>query len=68
MANKKREKNEQKFECLHCDYNCCYLSDWSRHILTSKHKRLTDANIKNEKNETIFYCDCGNNYKHKYFK
>ena len=68
MANKKREKNEPKFSCHDCNYVCSYLSDWSRHLLTSKHERLTNAKIKNEKNEKneqIFYCDCGNNYKHK---
>ena len=73
MLPKKNEKNEKKYECIFCDYTCCYLSDWSRHLLTSKHKRLSNATKKNEKNEPSecsYNCDCGNIYKHKssYYK
>jgi hypothetical protein len=73
MATKKNEKNEKIFSCLDCDYECCYVSDWSRHLLTSKHKRLSNAILKNEKNEFLeqkIKCVCGNNYKHKssYYK
>jgi len=73
MATKKNEKNKNIYECLFCHYECCYLSDWSRHLLTSKHKKLSNAILKNEKSEqtaVIFNCFCGNNYKHKssYYK
>jgi hypothetical protein len=73
MATKKNEKNEKEYNCLFCHYNCLYLSDWSRHLLTSKHKKLSNAIQKNEKNEsqeTHVTCCCGNIYKHKssYYK
>jgi hypothetical protein len=73
MATQKNEKNEKKYECCNCDYNCWYLSDWYRHLQTSKHKRLTNATKKNEKSEqcqSSFNCYCGNFYKHKssYYK
>ena len=73
MATKKNEKNESIYKCLFCDYECYYLSDWSRHLSTSKHKKLSNAILKNEKNEptvSIFNCFCGNIYKHKssYYK
>ena len=73
MATKKNEKNERIFKCIDCDYECYYLSDWSRHLLTSKHKRLSNAILKNEKNEKNDFkinCLCGNIYKHKssYYK
>jgi len=70
MATKKNEKNEKEFVCYFCNYVCCYLSDWSRHVLTSKHKKLSNAIQKNEKNEPHVNCSCGNIYKHKssYYK
>jgi uncharacterized Zn-finger protein len=34
---KKIEKNENKYICKTCTYNCCYLSDWNKHINTRKH-------------------------------
>jgi hypothetical protein len=73
MATKKNEKNEQEYNCLFCDYKCLYFSDWSRHVLTAKHKKLSNAIQKNEKNETNESpgtCSCGNIYKHKssYYK
>jgi hypothetical protein len=73
MATKKNEKNEKEYICLLCDYNCLYFSDWSRHLLTSKHKKLSNTiqkNEKNEINESHVTCCCGNIYKHKssYYK
>ena len=73
MATKKNEKNESEYNCLFCDYNCLYFSDWSRHLLTSKHKKLSNTiqkNEKNELNESHVTCSCGNIYKHKssYYK
>jgi hypothetical protein len=73
MATKKNEKNEKEYNCLFCDYVCLYFSDWSRHLLTSKHKKLSNAIQKNEKNEQTeshVTCCCGNIYKHKssYYK
>ena len=73
MATKKNEKNEKEYNCVFCDYNCLYFSDWSRHLLTSKHKKLSNTIQKNEKteiNELHVTCWCGNIYKHKssYYK
>ena len=37
MENEKNEKNECLYMCQLCDFKCCYLSDWNRHIKTRKH-------------------------------
>jgi hypothetical protein len=57
------------FLCETCDYNTSKQSEMSRHLLTNKHKRLTnvDANldIKNTKIENIYKCNCGKIYKYR---
>ena len=58
MANIKSGKIEGKFHCEKCDYVCRYYSDYTKHLSTDKHKRLTMANKK-------YSCDiCGKCYKH----
>ncbi len=42
-------KSSNKYCCKLCDYNTCRLSQYERHLNTSKHK-----NIQNETNETSF--------------
>jgi len=73
MENEKNEKNEHLHVCHECDFKCCYLSDWNRHITTRKH--LTSVNGNNleingtkfvEKNDTndFYQCDfCKKEYK-----
>ncbi len=73
MENEKNEKNEHLHVCHECDFKCCYLSDWNRHITTRKH--LTSVNGNNleingtkfvEKNNTndFYQCDfCKKEYK-----
>jgi hypothetical protein len=41
LGDKKTSKNIAKFRCEICDFTCCKAGDWNRHILTSKHKKLT---------------------------
>ena len=56
--------NAKKFNCESCDFGCSKPSDWSRHLLTSKHKRLTNTKEITPKNAEILECICGKNYKH----
>jgi hypothetical protein len=57
--------HQPKFLCEKCVFKCFKLGDWNRHLLTAKHKRLSQTN-----DFTSFYtgnqytCDCGNVYKH----
>ena len=59
------QKNAQKFICESCDFKCSKQSDWNRHLLTAKHKKLINPNNFTPKNaESVFSCDCGKVYKH----
>ena len=50
------------FECKSCDFTCSKQSNYQKHLLTSKHKQLT--NIENvNKNTKVFVCDlCSKQY------
>ena len=69
-TNKKSQKNPLIFECINCDYNTCSKKDYNKHLLTLKHKRLTNANelltkiLPNPQNEKLNVCNCGKMYKH----
>jgi hypothetical protein len=44
MLTKKSTENTSKFTCENCDFKCSKQSYWNRHIITSKHIRLTTVN------------------------
>ena len=56
MVDKKVPKSSKKFHCDICDYTTCKKSQWSRHILTQKHKMYTNVD---NKNVHFFNCICG---------
>ena len=43
MTYNKTPKNAKTFYCENCDFGCSKKSDYSRHLLTSKHKILTNT-------------------------
>ena len=50
-----------KFNCKECDFICCKLSDWNRHLTTRKHKDRTNLNGKTPKIATAcFKCKKSN--------
>ena len=69
-TNKKSPKNLLFFVCINCDYNTSSKKDYNKHLLTLKHKRLTNANdlltkiLPNPQNEKNKICNCGKKYKH----
>ncbi len=69
MITKKRQKNAENFYCEKCDFKCCKLSDWNRHIIRRKHLEGNNDN-KNDNEKTPpslpakFVCECGKIYKH----
>jgi hypothetical protein len=71
LDDKKAEKGGQIFCCKQCDYNTSELSKFNRHLLTDKHKRMTNGlhlgGKKAEKadNEKTFICTCGGSYKYR---
>ena len=64
-------KSSEIFTCKCCDYNTSRLSQYTRHVLSAKHKKLeistdfnnlsTDFNKKSSK----FECQCGKVYKER---
>ena len=73
MDTIKTPKNANFFSCIFCDFECCKLSDYNRHVKTAKHiKRVKGYNIdtndtkKTPKNAELNYkCDnCDNLYKY----
>ena len=63
-TDKTVQKNADNFFCKNCDFKCSKLSNYNTHLLTTKHKRLTNSCQKMPKNAEILECICGKNYKH----
>lgn len=62
------KKNEKKFVCQICCFECNHKCDWDRHVLRKKHAAKFQENIqdpkKNEKNENQFLCHiCDRSFK-----
>ena len=64
MTTKKTQINAEKYFCNICSFKCFKKSDFDRHILTAKHKRLTNTTKNTHKNAIAYSCLCGKSYKH----
>jgi hypothetical protein len=77
MADKSSTKVSAKFLCVVCDYCSSYQTNYAKHLLTAKHRMLTqmltnaDANDTNvPKNATAsnankYECSCGKKYSQR---
>jgi len=69
MNDKKVPKSPVNFYCQKCDYNTDRISHYNRHILTPKHKMMTNNDIKipeiPEYDIKLFKCECGKSYKYR---
>ena len=57
-------KNPLVYHCEICDFKCFKKSNYNNHILTLKHKNLTNPNKKNAEKIEYHNCICGKKYKH----
>ena len=57
-------KNPKRHICEKCNFKCFNKKDYSRHLLTSKHTILINANEITPKNPKSYNCACGKKYKH----
>ena len=61
-------KNPRIFNCTYCDYNSSNKKDYKRHLMTNKHKMITNDNkidnINPKKPLRVYTCKCGNKYKY----
>ena len=58
------QKNSKDFVCDFCAFICCNKNDYNRHILTRKHKILSNTTEITQKNSEYICDDCGKKYKH----
>jgi hypothetical protein len=65
-TNLKNPKNPKTYLCETCNFISCNKKDYYRHIITVKHKTLTNPNLKtlNPEKTPLLNCICGNSYKH----
>ena len=63
----KTSKNNEKYYCKSCDFVCCKIGDWKRHILRPKHI-LNENMYKNDINDiektSNHFCECGKVYRY----
>jgi hypothetical protein len=65
MATEKKLQKTPKFICEKCDYTSSKQSEYDRHIVTNKHKRLHGLPKKTPTTQTkTFNCICGKKYNH----
>ena len=59
-------KNSKKFVCKNCDYKTMRKSQYERHLMTSKHIKNENTDVKSSESSKcyIFQCKCGKSYKH----
>ena len=65
MTNNKSPKILKNFLCNKCHYKCSNKKDYNKHLLTAKHKRLTNPNEISLKIPLAYSCLCGKTYKHQ---
>ena len=63
FPTQKSPKISAKFSCEICNYNCCKQSEYTKHILTDKHKNLQNPILDINSIKT-YICNCGKVYKH----
>ena len=63
---KKVPKSTEIYCCEICDYTSSRKSHYERHLLTAKHKKMTNS-YKTVPKSTArdFVCECGKSYKHR---
>jgi hypothetical protein len=58
-------KSSYKYTCNFCDYSTCRKSQYDRHLLTAKHRKIVnDSEISSNIQDDIFECKCGKTYKY----
>ena len=72
LDDENKQKSAHKFYCETCDYNTGRKSNYTTHLLSVKHNRLTKDLLLRQKSATnqhehieTFICSCGNQYQHR---
>jgi hypothetical protein len=57
MLTQKSPKISKNFECEKCNYKCSRQSEYTKHLLTAKHKNLTNLTKKSPKVSKPYQCN-----------
>jgi len=64
--NEKNSNSSEKFVCECCKYSTIRQSQYNRHLLTSKHKKMEQRLKGGETTNKTYRCEsCGKTYKHR---
>jgi len=58
-------ENAKIFICENCDFKCFKLSNYTKHLSTAKHKRITNDDKKNAKSKPEYICSCGKEFSYR---
>ena len=58
-------KNPNVYVCEKCNYKTGNKKDFNKHLLTGKHKKITNDNTMIIPTTIVLTCVCGNKYKHR---
>jgi hypothetical protein len=61
----KLENIKRKYNCEKCNFKCSKQSNFNKHLLTVKHKKMTAYDIKNQKKSPSHDCKCGKSYTYR---
>ena len=70
----KMPKNAEIYTCKICDFKCSKLSNYNSHLMTAKHKMMTNDDKNDDKKmpknaaallESKYVCECGKRYKYR---
>jgi hypothetical protein len=64
MDIQKTPKNPKLYICEDCNLSTSNKKDYSKHLLTAKHLKVTERYRKIQKNQENQECECGKTYKH----
>jgi len=62
MITEQIPKNPKKHSCENCNYYTSSKKDFNKHLLTAKHKKITNDNEKSQKIPNPHICECGKKY------
>jgi len=58
-------KSSYKYTCNFCDYSTCRKSQYDRHLLTAKHRKIVnDSENSSKPKDDMYECVCGKTYKY----
>jgi hypothetical protein len=63
MITNNTSKHIKQIICEKCDFKCCKMGDYNRHISTAKHKMIMSGKTNTSKHITAFTCECSKSYK-----